>query len=145
MALFSGQRRTLTVAEYGSRATPKMRDLLITNIRLQKSFDFLTHILKAGCVAQKDPRAKFVDEPGSATGSGSSVFSSNGSEQSRGALPSLSTVKDITAHDSGDSGARTMRNRPESGETKNSTVPTIDHDKNLVEDSAPFKGTYDGL
>ncbi len=28
------------------------------------------------CVAQKDPRANFVDEPGSTTGSGSSVFSS---------------------------------------------------------------------
>ena len=62
----------------------------------------------------------------------------NGSEQSQGVLPSLSTVKDITAHDSGDSGAHTMRNRPESGETKNSTVPTIDHEKNLVEGSVPF-------
>ena len=145
MALFSGQRRTLTVAEYGSRATPKMRDLLTTNIRPLKSFNFLTHSLKVYCVAQKDPRANFVDEPGSTTGSGSSMISSNGSEQSRGALPSLSTVKDITAHDSGDSGAHTMRKRQEVGETKNTTVPPIDHDKNLVEDSAPFKGTYDGL
>ena len=59
--------------------------------------------------------------------------------------PSLPTANDITAHDSGDSGAHTMRNRQEVGGTKNTTVPTIDHDKNLVEDSAPFKGTYDGL
>ena len=50
-----------------------------------------------------------MDESGSTTGSGSPMISSNGSEQSRGALPSLSTVKDITAHDSGDSGAHTMR------------------------------------
>ena len=96
-------------------------------------------------MARKDPRANFVDEPDSATGSGSPMISSNDSEQSRRALPSLSTVKDITAHDSGDSGAHTMRKRQEVGETKNTTMPTIDHDKNLVEDSAPFKGTYDGL
>ena len=52
-----------------------MRDLLTTNIRLPKSFNFLTHSLKVYCVAQKDPRANFVDEPGSATGSGSTAFS----------------------------------------------------------------------
>ena len=88
MALFSGQRRTLTVAEYGRKDDSKMRDLLTTNIRLPKSFNFLTHSLKVYCVAQKDPRANFVDEPGSATGSGSTVFSSNGSGQLRRTLPS---------------------------------------------------------
>ena len=31
-----------------------------------------------------------------------------------------------------------MRIRQEIGETKNTTVPTIYHEKNLVEDSAPF-------
>ena len=36
------------------------------------------------CVAQKDPRANSVDEPGSTTGSGRSIISSNGSGQSRG-------------------------------------------------------------
>ena len=68
------------------------------------------------------------------------VVSSHG-----GALPSLSTVKDITAHDSGDSGAHTMSKRQEVGETLYTSVSPVDHDKNLVEDSAPFKGTYDGL
>ena len=47
-------------------------------------------------MAQKDPRAKFVDEPGSATGSGSTVFSSNGSGQLRRTLPSLSPANDIS-------------------------------------------------
>ena len=81
----------------------KMRVLLTTDTRPLKSFNFLTHSLKVYCVARKDPRANLVDEPGSATGSGSPMISSNGSEQSRGALPSLSTVKDITAYDSSDS------------------------------------------
>ena len=58
------------------KSDSKMRVPLITNIRPLKWFNFMTHSLKAGCVAQKDPRAKFVDEPGSTTGSGSSVFSS---------------------------------------------------------------------
>ena len=121
-----------------------MRDLLISDIRLLKSFNFLAHSLKVYCVAQKDPRAKFVNELGSTTGSGSFVFSSNGSGQSRGALPSLSTAKDIDAHDSGDSGAHTMRNWQEIGETNDATVPTIDHEKNLAEDSALFKGPNSG-
>ena len=117
-----------------------MRDLLTTNIRLPKSFNFLTHSLKVYCVAQKDPRAKVVDEPGSATGSGSTVFSSSGSGQLRRTLPSLSPANDIVAHDSGDSGAHTMRKRQEIGETKNATMPPIDHAKNLVEDSALLEG-----
>ena len=82
-------------------------------------------------MARKDPRAKFVDELGSATGSGSPMINSIGSEQSRGALPSLSTVKDITAHDSSDNGTHTIRYRPGSGETSNTPVSPIDHDKNL--------------
>ena len=118
----------------------KMRVLLTTNIRPLKSFNFLTHSLKVYCVAQKDPRAKFVDEPGSATGSGSTIFSSNGSGQLRRTLPSLSPANDIVAHDSGDSGAHTMRKRQELGETKYTTMPPIDHAKNLVEDSALLGG-----
>ena len=62
------------------------------------------------------------------------VVSSHG-----GALPSLSTVKDITAHDSSDNGTHTTRYRPESGETSYTSVSPIDHDQNLAEDSAPLK------
>ena len=117
----------------------KMRVLLTTDVRPLKSFNFLTHSLKVYCEALKDPRANFVDEPGSTTGSGSCMVSSNGSEQSRRALPSLSTVKDITAHDSSDNGTHTTRYRPESGETSYTSVSPIDHDQNLAEDSAPLK------
>ena len=129
-----------------------MRVLLTTNIRLLKSFNFLTHSLKVYCEARKDPRAKFVDEPGSTTGSGSCMISSNGSGQLRRTLPSLSTVKDITTHDSSDNGAHTMRNRQEIGEAKNTTVPPIDHKKNLVEDIThltehmmAYELNYDGI
>ena len=109
MALFSGQRRTLTVAEYGSRATPKMRDLLITNIRLQKSFNFLTHSLKVSVWPRKILELILWMSQAHPLDLEVLYLVQNGSEQSRGALPSLSTVKDITAHDSGDSGAHTMR------------------------------------
>ena len=78
-------------------------------------------------MALKDPRVKFVDEPGSATGSGSCMISSNDSGQSRGVLPSLSTVKDITAHDSSDNGTYTIRYRQETGETSYTYVSPTDH------------------
>ena len=52
----------------------------------------------------------------------------------------MSPANDIVAHDSGDSGAHTMRKRQEIGQTKNATVPPIDHAKNLVEDSALLEG-----
>ena len=55
------------------------------------------------------------------------MISSNGGEQSWGTLLSLSTVKDIVAHDSGDSGAHTMRNRQEIGETSHTHVSPADH------------------
>ena len=114
--------------------------LLTTDIGPLKLFSFLTHSLKVYCVARKDPRTNFVEKPGSTTRSGRSMISSNGSEQSRKALSSLSTVKEITAHDSSDNGTDTLRNRLESGGTKNATVRPVDHDKNPLEDSALFEG-----
>ena len=122
-----------------------MRDLLITNIRLQKSLNFLTHSLKVSVWPIKILELNLWMSPAQPLDPEVLYLVQNGSEQSRGALPSLSTVKDITAHDSGDSGAHTMRNRQEVGETLYTSVSPVDHDKNLVEDSAPFKGTYDGL
>ena len=122
----------------------KMRVLLTTNIRPLKSFNFLTHSLKVYCEAQKDPRAKFVDELCSITGPGSYMVSSNGSGQLQRTLPSLSTANDTFAHDSSDNGTHTMRKGQEIGETKNTTVPPIDHAKNLAEDSALLKGPNSG-
>ena len=49
-------------------------------------------------------------------------------------------MKYITAHDSSDNGTDTLRNRLGSGETKNTTVRPVDHDKNPLEDSALLEG-----
>ena len=117
----------------------KVWALLTTDIRPLKSFNFLTHSLKVYCVAREDPRANTEERSisTSTTGSGCSIIGSIGSEQSQGALPSVSTVKDIIAHDSGDSGAHNMRERAGVGGTEDASKPPIDHGRNLEEDSQP--------
>ena len=55
------------------------------------------------------------------------MISLNGSEQSRGTLPSLFTMKDITAHNSSDNGTHTIRNGPEGGETSYTSVSSLGH------------------
>ena len=56
-----------------------------------------------------------------------SMISLNGSEHSRGTLPSLFTMKDITAHNSSDNGTHTIRNGPEGGETSYTSVSSLGH------------------
>ena len=119
------------------KGDPKMRILLTTDARPLKSFNFLTHSLKVYCVAREDPRANTEERSisTSTTGSGCSIIGSIGSEQSRGVLPSVSTVKDIIAHNSSGNGAHNMKERAGVGGTEDASKPPIDHDHNLEEDS----------
>ena len=117
----------------------KMRVLLTTNIRPLKLLNFLTHSLKVSVWPRKILELILWMSPAQPLDLEVLYLVQNGSEQLWRTSPSLSTAKDIIAHNSSDNGTQTIRHRPGNGDATYTSASPIDHDKNHVEDSPPLK------